>query len=149
MQKRRKVKSLKHIFLFLRITYHCYLFIELFCYYRKKCSACFMLFSIWVFFQDHSKVAGLQGNDEVIYLALHYLFHLHHRHLGISRAITGKSLPLHVGSSRNRIGNLCFLAQFAKSNFYVQKTCLLISFIPKSLRKNILMQVFQQKSKWL
>ena len=51
-------------------------------------------FSIWVFFYKHSQITGLQD------------FHLLHRHLDISRAITVQSSPLHKASSWTRTGNL-------------------------------------------
>ena len=53
------------------------------------CNSCF--FSIWIFFQDHSRITGLQGKQEGISLTPHYHFHLLHRHLDISRAITAES----------------------------------------------------------
>ena len=43
-------------------------------------------FYIWVFFHDHSRIAGVYGKGEGISLTLHYLFHLLHRHLEISQA---------------------------------------------------------------
>ena len=55
-------------------------------------------FSIWVFFYKHSQITGLQD------------FHLLHRHLDISRAITVQSSPLHIASSQTRTGNLWFLS---------------------------------------
>ena len=63
-------------------------------------------FSIWVFFRNHSRSTGLQGKREGISLTPHYHFNPLHRHLDISRAITAKSSPLHIGSSRTRTGNL-------------------------------------------
>ena len=68
---------------------------------------CFF-FSIWVFFHEHSRITGLQEKGEGIYLTPHYHFHPLHRHLDISRVITAESSPLHIGSSRTRIGNLWF-----------------------------------------
>ena len=63
-------------------------------------------FSIWVFFQEHSRVTGLQGKWEGIPLTLRYHFHPFHRHLDISRAITAESSPLHMASSWTQTGNL-------------------------------------------
>ena len=66
------------------------------------------LFSIWVFFHNHSRITGLQGKGERISLTHHYHFHPLHRHLDICRAITVESTHIHIGSSRNRTGNLWF-----------------------------------------
>ena len=58
-------------------------------------------FSIRVFFHYHSRITGgLQGKGEGISLTPHYHFHPLHRDLHISWAITGESLPLHIGSSQ-------------------------------------------------
>ena len=65
-------------------------------------------FSIGVFFHNHSRITGLQGKGEGIYLTPHHHFHPLHRHLDISRAITAESSPLDIGSSRTRTGNLWF-----------------------------------------
>ena len=59
-------------------------------------------FSIWVLFHGHSRIIGLQGKREGIPLTPHYHFHRLHRQLDISRAITAKSSPLHIASSRTR-----------------------------------------------
>ena len=67
-----------------------------------------VFFSIWVFFQKHSRIIGLRGKGEGISLTHHYHFHPIHRHLDISRAITGESSPLHIVSNRTRIRNLWF-----------------------------------------
>ena len=67
-----------------------------------------ILFSILVFFHEHSRITGLQGKGEGISLTPHYHFHPLHRHLDISRAITAESSPLHIASSRTRTGNLGF-----------------------------------------
>ena len=64
-------------------------------------------FSIWVFFHEHSRFTEQQGKGEGIYLTPLYHFHLLHRHLDISRAITAGS-PLHIAGSRTRTGNLWF-----------------------------------------
>ena len=73
---------------------------------KLGCFFCF--FSIWVFFHDHSRITGLQGEGEGISLTPHYHFHPLHRHLDISRAITAESSPLHIASSRTRTWNLWF-----------------------------------------
>ena len=54
-------------------------------------------FSTCVFFHNHSRIKGLQGKKEGISLTPHYHFHLLHRHLDISRAITAERSPLHRG----------------------------------------------------
>ena len=65
-------------------------------------------FSIWVFFQEHSRITGLQGKGEGISLTPHYHFHTLYRHLDISRAIIAESAPLHIASTRTQTGNLWF-----------------------------------------
>ena len=67
-----------------------------------------VVFSVWLFFQNHSRINGLQGKGEGISLTPHYHFYPLHRHLEISRAITAESSPLHIGSSRTRTKNLWF-----------------------------------------
>ena len=61
----------------------------------------FFFFSLWVFFQNHSQITGLQGKGEGISITPHYHFHPLHIHLDISWAITAESSPLHIGSSRS------------------------------------------------
>ena len=51
-------------------------------------------FSIWVFFHEHYRFTGQQGKREGIYLTFLNHFHLLHRHVNISRAITAESSPL-------------------------------------------------------
>ena len=65
-------------------------------------------FSMWVFFHEHSWITGLQGKGWGISLTPHYHFHPLRRHLGISRATTAESSPLHIASSRIRTGSLWF-----------------------------------------
>ena len=67
-------------------------------------------FSIWVFFHNHSRITRLQSKGKGISLTRHYHFHLLHRHLDISWAITAESLPLHIGSSWTRTGIFWFLS---------------------------------------
>ena len=66
----------------------------------------FFVFSIWVFFHEHSRFTGQRGKGEGIYLTPLYHFHPLDGHLDISRAITAESSPLHIARSRNRTGNL-------------------------------------------
>ena len=66
------------------------------------------IFSIWVFFHEHSRSTGQQGKGEGIYLTPLYHFHPLHGHLDISRAITAESSPLHIAGSQTRTGNLWF-----------------------------------------
>ena len=68
----------------------------------------FFFFSIWIFFHEHSRFMGQQGKGEGIYLTPLYHFHLLHRHLDISRAITAESSPLHIAGSQTQTGNLWF-----------------------------------------
>ena len=65
-----------------------------------------VFFSIQVFFHEHSRFTGQQEKGEAISLTTLYHFHLLHRCLDISRAITTGRSPL--GSSRTRTGNLSF-----------------------------------------
>ena len=64
--------------------------------------------SIWVFFHDHSRITGLQGKGAGISLPTHFHFHLLHKHLDISRAITAERLP-----SRLESGTFGFRGQVA------------------------------------
>ena len=50
------------------------------------------------FFHKHSRIKGLQGKGEGISLIPHYHFHLLHRYLDISWAITVESSPRHIAS---------------------------------------------------
>ena len=43
-----------------------------------------IIFSIWIFFREHSRITRLQRNGEGISLTPHYHFNPLHRHLGIS-----------------------------------------------------------------
>ena len=65
-------------------------------------------FSIWVFFHNHSRITGLQGKGEGIYLTPYYRFQPLSRLLNISWAISAESSPLHIGSSQTRTGILWF-----------------------------------------
>ena len=58
------------------------------------------MFSLWVFFHEHSQFTEQQEKREAI--SLIPLYHLHplHRRLDISRAITADNSPLHIASSR-------------------------------------------------
>ena len=67
-----------------------------------------IFFSIWVFFHEHSRIAGLQGKGEDISLTPHYHFLPLHIRLDISRAITAESSPVNIASSRTRTGKLWF-----------------------------------------
>ena len=59
------------------------------CYQVRKLRN--FLFSMSVFFHEHSRITGLQGKGEGISPTPHYHFHPLHRHLDISRAITAES----------------------------------------------------------
>ena len=65
-------------------------------------------FAIWVFFHEHSRIAGLQEKREDISLIPQYHFHPFHRHFDINRVITAESSSLHIASNRTRAGNLWF-----------------------------------------
>ena len=60
-------------------------------------NATIFFFFIRVFFHDHSRITGLQGNGDGISLTPHYHFYPFHRHL--------ENSPLDIGSSRTRTGN--------------------------------------------
>ena len=74
----------------------------------KVCWISLSFFSIWVFVHEDWQITGQQRKGDSISLTPHYHFHLLHRHLDISRAITAESVPLHMASSQTRTGNLCF-----------------------------------------
>ena len=76
-------------------------------------------FLVWVFFHEHSRFTGQQGKGEDISLTPLYHFHSLHRHLGISRAITAESSPLHIASSRTWTGNLWFPSASCEPLSYV------------------------------
>ena len=53
-----------------------------------------VVFSIRLFFQEHSQFTGQQGKKEAISLTSLYHFHPFHRNLDISQVIIAESLPL-------------------------------------------------------
>ena len=57
-------------------------------WFSAKCSG--LLFFLTGFFHEDLGITGLQGKGEGISLTPHYHFHLLHRHLDISWAITGE-----------------------------------------------------------
>ena len=66
----------------------------------------FKIFSIWVFFHEHSRITGLQGKGEGISLTPHYHFDTHYRHWDISQA--AEISTLHIANSRIWTGKLWF-----------------------------------------
>ena len=68
----------------------------------------FYFFSIWVFFHKDSQFTGQQGEGEAITLTPLYHFHLLHRLLNITWAITADSSPLQIASSRTTTANFWF-----------------------------------------
>ena len=66
------------------------------------------LFSILVFFHEHSRFTGQQGKGEAAFSTPLYHFHALHRNLDINLAITVESSPLQIASSRTQTGNLWF-----------------------------------------
>ena len=68
----------------------------------------YIFFSIWTTFQEYSRLTGQLRKWKAISLTPFYHLHPLHRHLDISRVITAESSPLHITSSRTRIGNLWF-----------------------------------------
>ena len=71
-------------------------------------------FSISVFFHGHSRITGQQGKGKGISLTPHYHFHLFHRYLDISWAITAESSHLNIGSGQTWSRTFGFWAQVAK-----------------------------------
>ena len=53
----------------------------------SHCSRVSIFFFIWVFFHEHSRITGLQGEGEDISLT-YYHFRPLHKHLDINQAIT-------------------------------------------------------------
>ena len=102
-------KCLRHIAIFWSLTIT-KIFENTICYLcrHKILTQKKIFFSIWVFFHNHSQITGLQLKGEDISLTPNYHFHSLDRHLDISRAITAKSSPLHIGSSWTRTRNLWF-----------------------------------------
>ena len=86
----------------------------------------YFFFSIWVFFQEHLRITGLQGKGESISLTPRYHFHLLHRHLDINWAITAESSPLHITSSQTRTGNLWFSKASRSFLFPMESLCICI-----------------------
>ena len=64
--------------------------------------------SIWVFFHEHSRITGEQGESEAISFNLLCQYHLLHRHLDISWAVIAEGSPLYRAISWNRTGNPWF-----------------------------------------
>ena len=64
--------------------------------YMRSCFLFVYFFSIWVFFQEHSRFTGQQGKGKAVSLGPLDHFHQLHIHLYISRAITAESSPLHI-----------------------------------------------------
>ena len=85
-------------------------------------------FSIWLFFQELSRFTGQQGKREAISVTALNHFYLLYRHMDISLAITARSSPLHVVTSRTRTGS-----HFPSANrqplSYAPLTSLLMYFI--------------------
>ena len=64
-------------------------------------------FSVWFSFTNIHDLQDSRGRGWLFLprpLSLLFYFHLLHRHLDISRAITIESLPLHIASNRSRTG---------------------------------------------
>ena len=64
-----------------------------------------LLFSLSVFFHEHSQFTRLQGNEEGTFLGPLYHFHSLRRQLVISRAITKRSTKLAVGFETETFGS--------------------------------------------
>ena len=76
--------------------------------YAKADIKVFLFFFYLGFLSQTFTIHETAGEGEGIYLTPLYHFHLLHRHLDISRAITAESSPLHIVGSRTRTGNLWF-----------------------------------------
>ena len=76
----------------------------------------------------HSQDNRGRGSLSLSLTAL-YHFHLLHRHIDISQAITAESSPMHIASSRTWTRNLCF----SKCKLLTTKLC----------RKQLLVSVFK------
>ena len=75
------------------------------CKHKTLCFV-FFFFSSFCFTNIHeTHDCRVRGR---ISLTPHYHFYPFYRHLDISRAITAKSSPLHIPSSRTQTRNLCF-----------------------------------------
>ena len=98
---------------FLYISFHLYISFCVLLY--RKSTFGFFVFSIWVFFHEHSRIIGLQEKGEGISLTPYYHFPPLHRHLDISREITAESSFLHIASSRSWTGNLSSFTIFSQS----------------------------------
>ena len=68
----------------------------------------FLIFLSGFSFTNIHDLRDSRRKGEAIYLTPLYHFHALHRHLDISRAITAKSSPQRIASSRTRTGNLWF-----------------------------------------
>ena len=66
-----------------------------------------VIFSIWIFFHEHSWLAAQQRKGEAISLTPLYYFHSFNRQLDFSRAIIAENSRLHIASDRTGTGNLC------------------------------------------
>ena len=71
-----------------------------------------VFFSIRVFFNEHSRITGLQDKGEGISLTPYYHFHPLNMRLDITRAITAESSPLHMAAGLEP-GTFGFRAQVA------------------------------------
>ena len=72
-----------------------------------------IVFSIWAFFHEHSRITGLPGKGEGISLTPYYHFHPFHRHLDINRAISPK---LYFDAKRFEQEVVKFSVPFFKKN---------------------------------
>ena len=72
-----------------------------------------LFFSIYVFFQEHSRFTGQEGKEEAISLTPFYHLQLLYRHLHIIWVITAESAPLHTANSRAQTGHHKFPAKVA------------------------------------
>ena len=79
-----------------------------------------IFFSIWVFFHEHSGFTRQQGKVSLsISSTAFYHFHLLHRHLDISRAVTAERSPMHISSSWTWTRNIFF----SKCKLLTTKLC--------------------------
>ena len=76
---------------------------------------CFVFLSE-IFFDDHSRITGLQGKREGIFWTPHYHFAPLHKHLDTSWTITAESSSLHIPSSWTWTGNIWNLGNVLKTS---------------------------------
>lgn len=83
------------------------------CNFLRTIGRAKILFSILVFFNEHSRFTGQQGKGDAILLTPLYYFHRIYGHLDINQAIAAVSLTLCMASSQDSTGTFGFRAYVA------------------------------------